>query len=70
MFAISFAMAICSKIYVLYFRSVGKDAYHPVEEWCKDTLALMYARYTIGFSFNYTAAVNKYIPRWNKDVFK
>jgi hypothetical protein len=41
-----------------------------VEEWCKDTPALIYAKYTLGFSFNYTAAVNKYIPGWNEDVFK
>jgi hypothetical protein len=28
MFTVSFAMAICSKIYDLCFRSAGKDAYH------------------------------------------
>jgi hypothetical protein len=33
-----------------------------VEEWCKDTPALMYAKYTLGLSFNYTLAVNKHIP--------
>jgi hypothetical protein len=42
----------------------------PVEEWCKDTPVLMYAKYTLGFSFNYTAAVNKHILRWNEYVFK
>jgi hypothetical protein len=42
----------------------------PVEEWCKDTPVLIYAKYTLGFSFNYTAAVNKHIPRWNEHVFK
>jgi hypothetical protein len=34
----------------------------PVEEWCKDTPTLMYAKYTFGLSFNYTLAVNKHIP--------
>jgi hypothetical protein len=34
----------------------------PVEEWYKDTPALIYAKYTLGFSFNYMLAVNKYIP--------
>jgi hypothetical protein len=42
----------------------------PVEEWCKDTPALMYARFTLGFSYNYTAAVNIHIPGWTEDVFK
>ena len=42
----------------------------PVEEWCKDTPALMYTKYTLGFSFNYTAAVNKHIPGWKDNVFK
>jgi hypothetical protein len=41
----------------------------PVEEWCKDTHALMYARFTLGFSYNYTA-VNIHIPGWTEDVFK
>jgi hypothetical protein len=41
-----------------------------VEEWYKDTPVLMYAKYTLEFSFNYTAAVNKHIPEWNEDAFK
>ena len=39
-------------------------------ERCKDTPALMYAKYTLGFSYNYTIAVNKHIPGWDEDVFK
>jgi len=73
-FAVSFAMAILSKIYPLCFRSAKKMLImidpRPVEEWCKDTPALMYAKYTLEFSYNYTAAVNKHIPRWDEDVFK
>jgi hypothetical protein len=42
----------------------------PVEEWCKNTPALIYARFTLGFSYNYTAAVNIHIPGWTEDVFK
>jgi hypothetical protein len=42
----------------------------PVEEWCKDTPALMYVKYTLGFCFNYTTVVNKHIPGWDEDVFK
>jgi hypothetical protein len=42
----------------------------PVEELCKDTPTPMYTKYTLGFSFNYTFAVNKHIPKWNEDVFK
>jgi len=30
----------------------------------------MYTKYTLGFSFNYTAAMNVRIPRWNEDIFK
>jgi len=33
-----------------------------VEEWCKDTPALMYVKYTLGFSYNYKAVINKHIP--------
>ena len=42
----------------------------PIEDWCKDTPALMYARYTFGFTLQYTDAVNVHIPGWNEDVFK
>ena len=42
----------------------------PIEEWCKDTPALMYARYTLEFTLQYTDAVNVHIPGWNEDVFK
>jgi len=42
----------------------------PLEELCKDTSALMYAKYTLGFSYNYTDVVNKHISRWDEDVFK
>jgi hypothetical protein len=42
----------------------------PIEEWCKDTSALMYARYTLEFTLQYTAAVNVHIPGWKEDVFK
>jgi len=41
-----------------------------IEDWCKDTLVLMYARYTIGFTLQYTDTVNVHIPEWNEDVFK
>jgi hypothetical protein len=34
----------------------------PIEEWCKDTSALMYARYTLGFTLQYMATVNVHIP--------
>jgi hypothetical protein len=44
--------------------------HRPIEEWCKDTPTWMYTKYTFGFSFNYTAAVNKHIPGWTEDVFK
>jgi hypothetical protein len=42
----------------------------PVEKWCKDTPALMYARQTLGFNLQYMATVNVHIPGWNKDIFK
>jgi hypothetical protein len=42
----------------------------PIEEWCKNTPALMYARYTIEFTLQCTAAVNVHIPGWKEDVFK
>ena len=42
----------------------------PIEDWCKDTPALMYARYTLGFTLQYTAAVNVHISGWKEDVFK
>ena len=42
----------------------------PVEKWCKDTPALMYARQTLGFNLQYMAAVNVHIPEWNEDIFK
>jgi len=42
----------------------------PIEDWCKDTPALMYARYTFGFTLQYTNAVNVHILGWNEDVFK
>jgi hypothetical protein len=42
----------------------------PVEEWCKDTPTLMYARQTLGFNLQYTATVNVHIPGWNEDIFK
>ena len=42
----------------------------PIEEWCKDTPALMYASQTLGFNLQYTATVNVYIPVWNEDIFK
>jgi hypothetical protein len=42
----------------------------PIEEWCKDTPALMYVRFTLGFSYNYTAAMNIHISVWKDDVFK
>ena len=66
MFTISFAMAAGSKVYALCFLSEGEDAYmidpRPFEDWCKDTPALMYARYTLGFTLLYTDVVNVYIP--------
>jgi len=56
------------------FLSEGEDAYmidpRPFEDWCKDTPVLMYARYTLGFTLQYTDAVNVHIPGWNEDVFK
>ena len=42
----------------------------PIEDWCKDTPALMYARYTLEFTLQYMAAVNVHIPGWNENVFK
>ena len=42
----------------------------PIEDWCKDTPALMYVGYTLGFTLQYTDAVNVHIPGWNEDVFK
>ena len=42
----------------------------PIEDWCKDTLVLMYARYILGFTLQYTDAVNVHIPGWNEHVFK
>ena len=36
----------------------------PLEEWCKDTPALMYAKYTLGFSYNYTAAGDEDVFKW------
>ena len=42
----------------------------PIEDWCKDTPALMYARYTLGFTLQYTDVVNVHISGWNEDVFK
>lgn len=42
----------------------------PVEKWCKDTPALMYARQTLGFNLQYMAAVNVHISGWNEDIFK
>ena len=42
----------------------------PIEDWCKDTPALMYAKYTLGFILQYMDAVNVHIPRQNEDVFK
>ena len=42
----------------------------PVEKWCKDTSALMYAMQTLGFNLQYMAAVNIHVPRWNEDIFK
>ena len=42
----------------------------PIEDWCKDTPALMYARYTLGFILQYTDTMNVHIPGWNEDVFK
>ena len=41
-----------------------------IEDRCKDTPTLMYARYTIGFTLQYTDAVNVHITGWNEDVFK
>ena len=38
----------------------------PIEDWYKDTPALMYARYTLGFILKYTDAVNVHIPRQNE----
>ena len=42
----------------------------PVEKWCKDTPALIYARYTLRFNLQYIAALNVHIPGWNEDIFK
>ena len=42
----------------------------PIEDWYKDTPALMYTRYTLRFTLKYTDAVNVHIPGWNEDVFK
>jgi hypothetical protein len=42
----------------------------PVEKWCKDTTALMYARQTLGFNLQYMATVNVHIPEWNEDIFE
>ena len=73
-FAVSFAMAILSKIYALCFDMREKMLImidpRPLEEWCKDTPALMYAKYTLGFSYNYKAVINKHIPGQDEDVFK
>ena len=33
----------------------------PIEDWCKDTPVLMYVRYTLGFTLQYTDAVNVHI---------
>jgi len=41
----------------------------PVEEWCKDTLALMYAKQTLGFNLQYTTTVNVHILGCNNDIF-
>ena len=41
-----------------------------IEDWCKDTPALMYARYTLRITLQYTDTVNVHIPGWNGDVFK
>jgi hypothetical protein len=42
----------------------------PVEEWCKDTPALMYAKQTLGFNMQYEKAMRIHIARWNGDIFK
>ncbi|CAN6345821.1 unnamed protein product, partial [Urochloa humidicola] len=42
----------------------------PVEGWCTDTPALMYAEQTLGFRLNYKNAMNEYIPGWDEDIFK
>ena len=42
----------------------------PIEDWCKDTPALMYARYTLRFTLQYMNTVNVYIPEWNENVCK
>ena len=34
----------------------------PIEDWCIDTPALMYARYTLGFTLQYMDTVNVHIP--------
>ena len=34
----------------------------PIEDGCKDTPVLMYVRYTLGFTLQYTDVVNEYIP--------
>ncbi|CAO2187105.1 unnamed protein product, partial [Urochloa humidicola] len=42
----------------------------PVEKWCTDTPALMYAEQTLGFRSKFMCAMNEYIPGWDEDIFK
>ena len=55
MFAVSFAMAIRSK-YILYVFNQREKLFimidpRLVEEWCKDTSTLIYAKYSILLDF-------------------
>jgi hypothetical protein len=43
--------------------------FRPIEEWCKDTPALMFARQTLEFNLQYTTIVNVHIPGCNEDIF-
>jgi len=42
----------------------------PIEDWCKDTPALIYARYTLRFTLQYMDVANVHITGWNEDDFK
>ena len=39
-------------------------------QMAQKTPALIYAKYTLGFTLQYTDAVNIHIPGWNEDIFK
>ncbi|CAN6298532.1 unnamed protein product [Urochloa humidicola] len=65
-------MAKPSNIYALLLDHQRKMALmidsRPIEDWCTDTPALMYAEQTLGSKYKY--AMNEYSPGWDEDIFK